>query len=129
MKSCVLNRTRVNSLLDVPDYKMNLPLPSDPPVRKTIEEGRCEQYCIDIHNYLATSDADLDSQQARVLTKKERLSNAHFGNSFDKGLLNMESGGIQIPKSSADLEVVSKFRHSCRNTNGTTSSTYEMFED
>ena len=95
MKNCVMNRTPVNSLLDVPDYKMNLPLPSDPQVRKTIEEGRCEQYCIDIHNYLATSDADLDSQQARVLTKKERLSNAHFGNSFDKGLLNM---GVEVSR-------------------------------
>ena len=95
MKSCVLNRTRVNSLLDVPDYKMNLPLPADPPVRKAIEEGRCEQYCIDIHNYLATSDADLDSQQARVLTKKKRLSNAHIGNSFDECLLSM---GVEVSR-------------------------------
>ena len=99
MANCGLNQTRVNSLLDVPDYKMNFLLPSDPQVRKAIEEGRCEQYCIDIHNYLATSVADLDSQQARVLTKKERLSNAHFGNSFDKGLLNM---GVEVP----DSEVV-----------------------
>ena len=76
--------------MDMPDYKLNVPLPTDPKLRRVIETGRADAYVESLRKFVETN-LDLVAEEAAVAKTRagERVANAHFGNCVDKALAGM----------------------------------------